>query len=239
MMAAIGRVMCNAVPLVNAASPPYTSAAHVPIPPQDRDYLDFLWPPYTCSEVANAAQGEDGTVADEPNTARPDQPSAGASTPRPPKRPKHAPTPATARMAPPPRRQSVIDVAPVQGTEGNGARKCASCGTACTTEYCPCGRRVSRLPRHPRPPQAADTPPEAPATPDVTCCQRDDPPIQPTDSASQSRMDVDVDEAPFELTELDLAAATDTRAHAPALYDDSDDDLLGIHDPDLLDIPPA
>ena len=62
--------------------------------------------------------------------------------------------------------------------------------------------------------------------------------LQPTDSASQSRMDVDVDEAPFELTELDLAAATDTRAHAPALYDDADDDLLGIHDPDLLDIPP-
>ena len=67
-------------------------------------------------------------------------------------------------------------------------------------------------------------------------------------------MDVDCDDAPndapFELTELDhLALAKDyARAHALAdaqaqasdVYasDDSDNDSLGIDDPDLLDIPP-
>ena len=71
MMAAIGRVMCNAAPLVNAASPSYTSAAHVPIPPQDQDRLDFLWPPSARSEVADTAQGEDGTDANETCTAHP------------------------------------------------------------------------------------------------------------------------------------------------------------------------
>ena len=41
----------------------------------------------------------------------------------------------------------------------------------------------------------------------------------------------------FELTELDHLALATTCAPAHTLYD-SVDDLLGIHDPDLLDIPP-
>ena len=75
-------------------------------------------------------------------------------------------------------------------------------------------------------------------------CRHDDIPIHLTNSASQFRMDVDIDDTPFELTELDHLALTATRAHARTLYGtcvyvyDSDDDLLGINDPDLLDIPP-
>ena len=41
-------------------------------------------------------------------------------------------------------------------------------------------------------------------------CRHDDIPIHLTDSASQFRMDVDCDDAPFELTELDhLTLASD------------------------------
>ena len=67
-------------------------------------------------------------------------------------------------------------------------------------------------------------------------------------------MDVDCDDAPddapFELTELDHLTLADDYARALALADaqaqasdayasdDSDNDSLGIDDPDLLDIPP-
>ena len=67
-------------------------------------------------------------------------------------------------------------------------------------------------------------------------------------------MDVDCDDAPddapFELTELDQLTLADDYARALALADaqaqasdayasdDSDNDSLGIDDPDLLDIPP-
>ena len=60
------------------------------------------------------------------------------------------------------------------------------------------------------------------------------------------------DDAPFELTELDQLTLADDYARALALADaqaqasdaymyasdDSDNDSLGIDDPDLLDIPP-
>ena len=58
-------------------------------------------------------------------------------------------------------------------------------------------------------------------------------------------MDVDCDDAPFELTEHDHLALANAYAYAHAqsqafnayAADDSGGDLLGIDDPDLLDIP--
>ena len=157
--------------------------------------------------------------ADASDMARPDRPSPLAPTPRPSVRSAPTPTPATARMAPPPRRRRIISVTPVGGDAGNGVRKSASCGTECATEYCMRGQRVSRLPHHSRQPQAAGAPPEAPATPAATGRQHDNTPIHLTDSASQSRMDVDCDDAPFELTELDHLALTSDYARAHALAD--------------------
>ena len=95
-------------------------------------------------------------------------------------------------------------------------------------------------------------PTAARATPTATNRRHDDTPIHLTNSASQSRMDVDYDDAPFELTELDNLALTGDNAYARALTDaqpqaqisnayasdDSGNDSLGIDDPDLLDIPP-
>ena len=84
-----------------------------------------------------------------------------------------------------------------------------------------------------------------------TLSSHDDASIHLTDSASQSRMDVDDDDAPFELTEQDDLALANAYAHAHALPDAQAqafdayaadrialDDLLRIDDPDLLDIPP-
>ena len=116
------------------------------------------------------------------------------------------------------------------GTAYGETRTCANCGTACVDEYCARGVRVRRSPHHPRPRWDTGAPPEASVTPADTSRRHDDIPIHPTDSASQFRMDVDCDDAPFELTELDHLALATPRASTHAPYD-SDDDLLGRRAP--------
>ena len=76
-------------------------------------------------------------------------------------------------------------------------------------------------PHHPRPRWDAGAPPEASpsVTPAATSRRHDDIPIHLTDSASQFRIDVDCDDAPFELTELDHLTLTGGYARALALAD--------------------
>ena len=254
MMAAIGRVLCNAAPLVNAAVPLSAGVARVLIPPQDQSHLDFLWPQDDLAHAADASRANSTAGASGAAAERLTLPVQTAPTPRPRARPAHAPTPATNRVAPPSRRRRVISVTQELDTAYSETRKCANCGTACAEEYCACGMRVRRSPHHPRPRRGAGVPPDASATPAATSRRHDDIPIHLTDSASQFRMDVDCDDAPddapFELTELDHLTLADDYARALALADaqaqasdayasdDSDKDSLGIDDPDLLDIPP-
>ena len=113
----------------------------------------------------------------------------------------------------------MISVTHELGTAYSEARTCANCGTTCVEEYCACGMRVRRAPHHPRPRRDAGVPPDASATPAATSRRHDDIPIHLTDSASQFRMDVDCDDAPFELNELDRLALSSDYARALALAD--------------------
>ena len=179
--------------------------------PQDQSHLDFLWPHDSPDATdANRANGTAGAGA--AAATHPSPPPPLAPTPRPPDHPTLAPTPATGRVAPPSRRRRVIGVTPVLDAANSETRTCANCGTACVEEYCACGMRVRRSPHHPRPRWDAGAPPEASVTPAATSRRHDDIPIHLTDSASQFRMDIDCDDAPFELT-LPLPATTLACSH--------------------------
>ena len=110
MMTAIGRVLCNAAPLVNAAVPLSAGVARVLIPPQDQSHLDFLWPHDGSAHAAGDDRANDTADASAATAEHPTPPVQSAPTPRPPARPTHAPTPTTNRVAPPSRRRRVTSV---------------------------------------------------------------------------------------------------------------------------------
>ena len=203
--------------------------------PQDQCHIDFLWPRDSTLRAACTSCTDDAADAGATQATRPAPPRPLAPTPRPRARPALAPTPATGRVEPLPRRCRPISMTPERVANDGGIRVCSRCGAKCADEYCACGARVRRSPHHPRQQWGIDALPEASTTPAVDSRRHDDIPIHITNSASQSRMAaVDNDDAPpFELTELDRLALSSAYAS-----DDSSNYSLGIDDPDLLDIPP-